>query len=312
MSDHDIAPDPIDKVYLQAEALLGDEAARASRRARALAAVAREVVGPAAAPALARPPIWRSGRWLVAACLAGLAALVGIQIYPILPHKPELRQVALVTPPPGRATASLPEQAPRTRYTAPAHAALAVPQRATTPLAHIVIAPSVSPAPLAPRPSAAPPQAGVVSPPTLAAPPAPGATVQGAPPSLAGVSPPSSALAASAPSQSSLSEVVVTAEMRRPSEAAADPAARLRGAAAAGRLAQIKVLLDEGVPVDAEDADGDTALMKSIQADQVDSAAVLSHRGASLDHKNHAGVSARDMATTQGDPALDEALGLKP
>jgi hypothetical protein len=42
VSDHDAAPDPIDKAYVQAEALLSDEEARAARRARVLAAVARE------------------------------------------------------------------------------------------------------------------------------------------------------------------------------------------------------------------------------------------------------------------------------
>ena len=42
MSDHDAAPDPIDKAYVQAEAMLDDEAARAARRARVLGAVAAE------------------------------------------------------------------------------------------------------------------------------------------------------------------------------------------------------------------------------------------------------------------------------
>ena len=33
MSDHDAAPDPIDKAYAQAEARLDDEAARAAHKA---------------------------------------------------------------------------------------------------------------------------------------------------------------------------------------------------------------------------------------------------------------------------------------
>src|SRR5207249_1021680 len=43
------------------------------------------------------------------------------------------------------------------------------------------------------------------------------------------------------------------------------PAARLRAAAAAGRTAEVGALLAQGVPVDAPDADGETALMESIQ-----------------------------------------------
>ena len=49
MSDPDAMPDPIDKAYVEAEAVLSDEAARAARRARVLAAVATE--GATKAPA---------------------------------------------------------------------------------------------------------------------------------------------------------------------------------------------------------------------------------------------------------------------
>jgi ankyrin repeat protein len=91
-----------------------------------------------------------------------------------------------------------------------------------------------------------------------------------------------------------------------------DPAARLRAAAASGHTAEIQDLLAHGVPVDAPDTDGDTALMQSIQADQPSAAALLRRRGASLDQKNLAGVSARDMATARDDPELDRALGLGP
>jgi len=91
-----------------------------------------------------------------------------------------------------------------------------------------------------------------------------------------------------------------------------DQAARLRAAAAAGRTDEVKTLLAQGVPVDAPDADGETALMKSIQADQPATAALLRRHGASLDRKDHAGESARDMATAKGDVALDRAVGLSP
>ena len=91
-----------------------------------------------------------------------------------------------------------------------------------------------------------------------------------------------------------------------------DQAAKLRAAAAAGRTAEVKTLLAEGVPVDAPDADGETALMESIRADRPAVAALLRRRGASLDQQDQAGQSARDMATAKADPALDKALGLAP
>jgi ankyrin repeat protein len=106
------------------------------------------------------------------------------------------------------------------------------------------------------------------------------------------------------------SNLVVTAERR----AAQKPGrgARLRAAAADGRLAEVEALLDHGESVDAPDADGDTALMRSILADRPAVAAVLRRHGASLDRKNHAGESARDMAMASEDTALKRALGLSP
>ena len=74
MSEHDDAPDPIDKAYVEAEAMLGDvlgdDEARAARRARVLAAVERETATPAVAPDTSLPsrrPDWRRGGWLAAA-----------------------------------------------------------------------------------------------------------------------------------------------------------------------------------------------------------------------------------------------------
>jgi len=91
---------------------------------------------------------------------------------------------------------------------------------------------------------------------------------------------------------------------------APDPASRLRAAAAVGRTAELEVLLAQGAPIDAPDADGNTALMKSIQADRPEAVALLRRHGASLELKNRAGLSARDMAKAKGDTALDDALGL--
>jgi hypothetical protein len=89
-----------------------------------------------------------------------------------------------------------------------------------------------------------------------------------------------------------------------------DRGADLRAAAAAGRIIDVKALLAQGVPVDAPDAEGETQLMKSIDADHPAAAALLLRHGASLDRKNRAGESARDMAKAIGDAALDRAIGL--
>ena len=123
----------------------------------------------------------------------------------------------------------------------------------------------------------------------------------------------------------SVTEIVVTSEKQEPRRRSlpaaisafidrgrADPGARLRTAAAAGRTSDVQVLLEHGAPVDAPDAAGDTALMKSVQADHPAAAALLREHGASLDHRNDAGESATDMARAKGDPELNQALGLPP
>jgi ankyrin repeat protein len=78
----------------------------------------------------------------------------------------------------------------------------------------------------------------------------------------------------------------------------------------AGRTDEVKALLAQGVPVDAIDADGETALMKSIRAGQPAVAALLHARGASLQRENRAGQSARELAAEKQDPRIDAALGL--
>jgi ankyrin repeat protein len=74
----------------------------------------------------------------------------------------------------------------------------------------------------------------------------------------------------------------------------------------------VTALLAEGAPVDAVDAEGETALMKSVQADQPAVAALLRRRGASLAHQNLEGVSARDMAERLGNAEMNRALGIEP
>jgi hypothetical protein len=107
-------------------------------------------------------------------------------------------------------------------------------------------------------------------------------------------------------SDTSVNEVAVTAEKR------SDPADRLRAAAAAGRTDEIRALLATGVPIDAQDADGNTALMKSVEADQPAAAALLRRHGASVRRKNHAGQDAQDLARAAGDAELDKAVGVTP
>jgi ankyrin repeat protein len=87
-------------------------------------------------------------------------------------------------------------------------------------------------------------------------------------------------------------------------------AARLRDAAAGGRISEIAALLAQGAAVDAADAEGETALMKAVKANHAPAVALLRRRGADPDLKNLAGTSPRDMAARIGDPDLDRALGV--
>ena len=104
--------------------------------------------------------------------------------------------------------------------------------------------------------------------------------------------------------------MIVTAEKRKSPRD--EKAEQLRDAAQAGQADQVAALLAKGAPVDLPDVTGDTALMKSVRADHPATAILLRRRGASLDRRNLAGESARDLAAKVGDPELDRALGLKP
>ena len=72
-------PDPLDKAYREAEALLDDAEARAARRARVLGAVAEQPAAPAYPPPAAAGRRW--GGWLAAASVVGLSLLTLSQIY---------------------------------------------------------------------------------------------------------------------------------------------------------------------------------------------------------------------------------------
>lgn len=321
MSDHDAAPDPIDKAYAQADAVLSDDEARAARRARVLAAVARELATPpaAASPSMRRPA-WRRGGWLVAASVAGLGLFVATQIYePVRrqplqtapPPAPVSRSIA-TSPAPSTAAPSPPlETAPRTIAVAPPAATPSPPEVAALPPPPPLELP---PAPKAPPP---PPRDVVITGERRA--PAPAANDAGLLSGRSGdnaVDAQNSARRAMKPSPAPAFAPAPPPPMARLEPSAGlqpeQPAASLRAAAAAGRTAKIEALLAQGVPVDAPDADGDTALMKSVQADQPAAAALLRRHGASPDHRNRAGESARDMAAAKGDAELIQAIGLGP
>jgi hypothetical protein len=323
MSDDHAAPDPMDKAYAQAEALLADEAARAARRARVLEAVSRETP-PAAAPSPAgRRFGWRHGGWLAAACVAGLSVLVATRIY--LPPP---------VPPPA-APAAAPQAAPATAPVVQDLGNAPSPPPTARPPRRAASRPAPAAAP--PPGERTPPSADIAAAPPPAAPPPPAVSLSEAPappPAYRPVAPQPSGLAAPPPTPlqpraappaagNSIEEMIVTGEKRTqatakaarvasPAPPPADPAARLRSAAALGRTAEVEALLASGAAVDAPDAEGDTALMKAIRADKPAVAALLRRYGASLDHKNRAGMSAKEIAAAVGDSELTRALGLEP
>lgn len=326
MSDYDAIPGPTDKAYVEAEAVLDDESARTARRARVLAAVASEqATASASSSHPVRRDAWRGGGWLVAASVAGMSALLTIQIYAPSPVRerpsPPVQAVASEAAPDAAAS-------PSTRAPAEALGTEARPKAVAPRTPAFSSVTSAAPPPLPVPPAVAPP---------MLAPPAE------PPPAPPAAPPPAASPLAVTVNPGGLSEVVVTAQKRARSlesssrrrlepEANADfvapqaPAARgvlkplagapsdgvarLLAAASAGRTVDLATLLAKGVPVDAPDADGETALMKSIQAGYPAAAALLHRHGASLDRRNAAGDSARDMAMAIDDTELNRALGL--
>ena len=320
MSDHDLANDPIDRAYVQAEALLDNEAARAARRARVLAAVAQEPAPLAAEPSRRRSP-WRRGGWLAAASVAVFCAFLAGRIYqPARDRAPAPVSPASAAPAAASGELSAPPKAPSQQRAAdaePARIASARPASPPTPSGQI------QPAAPAARKAQAEPALKALA---AAPPPAPpGLATQAMLPAPAPPPPPPVAMAP----QMSVGEIAVTgSRMSRRDFAAprtslitrsaaavlpasaAEQAASLRAATTEGRTGEMETLLAQGVPVDAADAAGTTALMKSIEADQPAAATLLRRHGASLEKRNRAGVSVREMAAAKDDPELDQALGL--
>jgi hypothetical protein len=301
MSDHRPAPDPLDTAYAEAEAMLDDDAARAARRARLLGAVQGEV--PTGTPRAETYPrrqrlSWRHGGWLAAASVVGLSVLVAVRE----PSPPVASQQAAESASPA-ATPPVPamEEAPASVETASAAAttdaaaADAVSQAGASPPSEVAEVEATAPVP--------PPPPLQTAPPPVAAPP------------------PASARAAPRDTAEAIvtnGEVASTAASARSAAAQAEPAsppipaARLRAAAAGGRLSELTALLRQGVLVDAADEAGDTALIQAVRANRPAAAALLRRYGANLDLENRRGESARDIAASIGDPELTRALGLAP
>jgi hypothetical protein len=332
-------PDPIDQAYAEAETMLSDGAARAARRAKVLAAVADQAAAPSPA---ARPRLWRPGGWLVAACVSGLALIVATLVYRPSLIPPPSRPVAVAEPAAAPvATTAGPAQAPPVNVSpaltaAPVQArpsapkavsrleALPAAEKAVAEAPPVVVAQAPVP-PAAARPEAA--AANLAPAPLLAPPPAPPPPEAPSQRAAADTSPQPAPIGATADDQTEVTEMVVTSQKRQARRASApvaisafagrqrdliDAGARLRSAAAAGLTTDVQILLDRGAPVDAADASGETALMKSVQSNHPAAAALLRRHGASLDQTNDAGESAADMAKSRDDPRLDKALGLKP
>ena len=304
MSDDADAPDPIDKAYLEAEAVLSDDEARATRRARVLAAVTREAA-PAALPSPARRrPDWRRGGWLAAACVVGLGVFLVSQISqpvrygPQTAASPAAPAQTIRQPETGRMTAPSSPAAPPSparRGPSPSRIAAGAPALAVPPIAPAAADEAAFPPPPPPPPPPAVAESGASTQVQVT-----GSRVERRASSPAVVK----AFAAPAPAPPS--------RLDSSASPGPDPASRLRAAAAAGLTAEAQALLDQGAPVDAADAEGDTALMKSIRAGHSAVAALLRSRGASLDRRNRAGESARDLAAAKDDVQLNRALGLRP
>lgn len=323
--------DPIDVAYTQAEGVLDNETARANRRAAVLAAVAREPpASPDSRPIFAprarrRLAGWRPAAWTSAACAAGLGIFVALRIYPFI--RPQTESTPAASRP-----SPVSGQKPSPLASPPAHA------RPPRPSEIAAVAPSASaPPPPAPptarrqsasTPPAAEPPFGearrralpAVPPVTVPQPPLPLPPVRA--PIPAAIAPPAPPApppfpGPAAPSPAAPAPVARGAQAVPASPPAALDGARpdlgdaLRSAAAAGRSTEVLALLEDGAPVDAADANGDTALMKSLRADRPEVAAILYRHGASLDRRDRSGESARDVAV-RGDAALRRAVGLDP
>jgi hypothetical protein len=338
----DPTPDPIDRAYSLAESQLNEQAERSARRARVLAAIAQDAVIRPISRQKSMPRFTSRGGWLVAASVSLVSVFLVIRFLPLnqlwsspptaqatatkLVQKNELA-AALSPPPPAIDQSEAASSGPKTKTSDRASVATREPRESSserTVLAAPPPPPAMAPSPPAPlvshmaalQPPVAAPTSALAAPlPPLS--PAARVLAMAAPPPAAApapamVSPPPPPAAALSP-LSPVPAPPAIADMAKPvgelrSNLGSD---QLLAAAAAGRTIEVQQLLNRQVPVDVADTNGETALMKSIRADQPATAGILIHHGASLDKKNNAGLSARDLAAHINDPALNHALGLE-
>ena len=331
MSDPNAPHDPIDKAYAEAEAMLRDDAERAARRARVLAAVAHADEAEVEPASTAMPPprrsAWRPAPWLMAAGVAGVAVLVTVRMTPPtvvrppqLPPEAETAAPATVTAPtPAQPIApsspAPPSPAPRSRAEAAADVAPPPPPslERRAPRAEPFPAEAVPPPPLAIPPIQRRVEAPAPPPPPLPIPPVERRVEQPAPPVIVQALPaPAPASRDSRAAAGALNEIVVTGSSIRGVAPVTNGAIRLRASASAGRTDDLTALLATGVAVDEPDAAGETALMKAVQAGQSAAITLLRRNGADPDRRNRAGVSARDMATASANPAVQRAMDIAP
>lgn len=297
MSEHDTPRGAEEQAYLDAEALLDDDAMRAKRRARVLDAITD--VPSASAPTATAPRPERSfirrGGWLAAAGVAGLSALIAVDYYNPADHRKPPETSTSVHRAPADASPSVarvrPDPAlqptPRLQPAAPARGE---DRTASQETAAVEAAPSPQ-ARYEPSPSPAPAPAAPVVPERyseLAVAQTREALVPGAAPGAAAG--------------------VRVAGAGAAAERRLDQAKRLRAAASQGRVSELTNLLAQGVNVDARGVGGETALMRAVRDRQVAAAELLVRHGADPDLEDDGGLSARDVAEALDDPGLTRAL----
>ncbi|HEX3951284.1 MAG TPA: ankyrin repeat domain-containing protein [Steroidobacteraceae bacterium] len=160
-----------------------------------------------------------------------------------------------------------------------------------------------APAPLALKPSAAPPVVtdAFIPAPTPALEPAPAPTIEPAP---ASAREPASALASApnAPAPNSVrasgAALAMSADRaaRVSRERSENEAARLESAAAAGNLAQTTLLLDQGAAVNTRDALGRTPLLVAVTHNKLEAVRLLLARGADPNAADNAGSTPLQLA----------------
>jgi len=98
--------------------------------------------------------------------------------------------------------------------------------------------------------------------------------------------------------RSILSALLLAACLPRlaPAQTAGDPAAPLREAASKGQIARVGALLAKGLPIDAADIDGRTALMLAAQHGHAETVRLLLSKGASPRARDKSGFTAFGLA----------------